>query len=48
MSGKQLLKFTAATGCAFDTIGRGSKKDFADFTAITAQVFENRHVHAPF
>ena len=48
MGGKQLLKFTAATGGAFDAIGRGCKKYFAGFTAIAAHVFENRHVHSPF
>ncbi len=48
MGGKQLLKFTAATGGAFDTISRGGKKYFAGFTAIAAHVFENRHVHSPF
>ena len=47
MGRKKLFKFATATRCAFDAIGRGDKKDFAGFTAITACVFENRHIRTP-
>ena len=47
MGRKQFFKFAAATGCAFNAIGRGTEKDFAGFTAITAYIFEDRHIAPP-
>jgi len=47
MSGEQLFKFAAAAGCTFHTIGGGGKKDFAGLAAITAYIFEDRHIHSP-